>query len=54
MYRFCLTIVAVLALSTAGAGMARAADDTRQSADTTFSSYLHSHRLPLVEARLIT
>jgi len=53
MYRASLILVAALVLSTIGLGNALAADAGDGSMDT-LAAYLHGHRMPLVEARMIT
>jgi len=51
MNRFCLILVAAVVLLTLGGHDALAADD---GSTDTLSVYLHAHRLPLVEARMLT
>ncbi len=53
MSRFCLTLIAVLAVSAIAAGSVMAAESGETSFNT-LSAYLHRNRLPLVEARMIT
>ena len=53
MYRASLIPIAALVLSTMGLGNASATDSGDGSMDT-LSAYLHGHRMPLVEARMIT
>lgn len=53
MYRASLLLVAALVLCTIGVRNAPAADSDDGSMDT-LSAYLHGHRMPLVEARMVT
>ena len=53
MYRASLILIAALVLCTIGLPNASAADAGDGSMDT-LSAYLHGHRMPLVEARMIT
>ncbi len=51
MYRLCLILAAAAVWVAIGVGVAPASDSGSMD---TLSAYLHAHRLPLVEARMIT